>query len=100
MGHLCGVRWVSCSIPYGYLVLLSYRIHFFKTFEPHISPTKLCLVEMRSQDSQIGEVTHVVSKAFKDFNAAVGAAREVVDEEFGDDQMTPIILQGWVHQQC
>ena len=50
-----------------------------------------------SQDSQIAEVTHVVSKAFKDFNASVGAVSEVVDEEFGDEQIGPIVLQGWVH---
>eukprot|EP00903_Cladosiphon_okamuranus_P008824 g8451.t1 len=44
-------------------------------------------------DSQIAEVTHVVSKAFKDFNKSVGLASEVVDEEFGNEEMAPIILQ-------
>eukprot|EP00752_Nemacystus_decipiens_P016205 g14492.t1 len=46
-------------------------------------------------DSQIAEVTHVVSKAFKDFNISVGAPSEVVDEEFGDDQIAPFVIQGF-----
>lgn len=50
-----------------------------------------------SQDSQIAEVTHVVSKAFKDFNVSVGAVSEVVDEDFGDKH-GPAVLQGWVPQ--
>lgn len=49
------------------------------------------------QDSQIAEVTYVMSKAFKDFNTSVGVASEVVDEEFGDEEIGPVVLHGWVH---
>eukprot|EP00752_Nemacystus_decipiens_P011763 g10439.t1 len=45
-------------------------------------------------DSQIAEVIHVVSKAFKDFNISVGAASEIIDEEFGDEKTGPVVLQG------
>ncbi|CAM9734947.1 unnamed protein product [Pylaiella littoralis] len=45
-------------------------------------------------DSQIDEVTHAVSKAFNDFNTTIGATREVMDEEFGDPDVTPLVLNG------
>lgn len=49
-----------------------------------------------SQDSQIEEVTHVLSKSFQAFNASVAAPREVVEEEFGDPETTPVIVEGCV----
>ncbi|CAN0123416.1 unnamed protein product [Scytosiphon promiscuus] len=45
-------------------------------------------------DSQIEGVTHVVSKAFLDFNASIGAAKEMVDEEFGDPETSPSLVKG------
>lgn len=41
-------------------------------------------------------MTHAVSKAFNDFNTTIGATREVMDEEFGDPDVTPLVLNGWV----
>lgn len=38
-----------------------------------------------------------MSKAFKDFNATIGATREVVDEEFGHPEIGPFVLKGWVN---
>lgn len=48
------------------------------------------------QDAQIKEVTEALSKAFVDFNTAVGAPKEVVDEEFGHPEITPIAVEGCV----
>lgn len=46
------------------------------------------------QDLQIDEVTHTLSKAFKDYNVSVNAAREVVEEEFGDPKIAPLAISG------
>ncbi|CAN0393828.1 unnamed protein product [Ectocarpus sp. 12 AP-2014] len=45
------------------------------------------------KDSQMDEVTHVVSKAFQDFNTSIGAPAEVYEEEFGHPEMGPAIIQ-------
>ncbi|CBJ30768.1 conserved unknown protein [Ectocarpus siliculosus] len=39
------------------------------------------------------EVTHVVSKAFQDFNTSMGAPVEVYEEEFGHPETGPGIIQ-------
>ena len=36
------------------------------------------------QDTQIAEVTHLLSKAFTDYNLPIKAAAEVVADDFGD----------------
>ncbi|CAM9636314.1 unnamed protein product [Ectocarpus fasciculatus] len=45
------------------------------------------------KDSQVDEVTHVVSKAFQDFNTSIGAPVEVYEEDFGHPEMGPSIIQ-------
>ncbi|CAM9418945.1 unnamed protein product, partial [Hapterophycus canaliculatus] len=47
-----------------------------------------------SQDSQIEEVTQVVSKAFLAFNASIGAMKEVVEEEFGNPEAGAVVVKG------
>lgn len=45
-------------------------------------------------DTQIAEVTHTVCKAFKDYNVSINAASEVIEEEFGDPKIGPLVVSG------
>lgn len=49
------------------------------------------------QDSQIKEVTDLLSKTFTEFNTSVGAPSEVVEEEFGLPEIAPIAVGGCVY---
>ncbi|CAN0352350.1 unnamed protein product, partial [Ectocarpus sp. 8 AP-2014] len=44
------------------------------------------------KDSQVDEVTQVVSKAFQDFNTSVNAPVEVYEEEFGHPEIGPTVI--------
>ncbi|CAM9520106.1 unnamed protein product [Ectocarpus sp. 4 AP-2014] len=44
------------------------------------------------------EVTHVVSKAFQDFNTSIGAPVEVYEEEFGHPETGPGMIQRSSHE--
>ncbi|CAM9788128.1 unnamed protein product [Ectocarpus sp. 12 AP-2014] len=45
------------------------------------------------KDSQVDEVTQIVSKAFQDFNTSVNAPVEVYEEEFGHPAIGPTVIQ-------
>lgn len=44
----------------------------------------------------MAQISHTVSKAFKDFNISVNVAQEVVEEEFGSPEMLAMAIPGSV----
>lgn len=44
----------------------------------------------------MAEISHTISKAFKDFNISVNVAPEVVEEEFGSPEMIAMAIPGSV----
>jgi len=59
----------------------------FKMLQP-LNPSTLL------QDSQINEVTDVISKAFQGFSASVGASEEIAAEDFGDEEAGRTVIKG------